>query len=431
MVKIELDFASKWSLLVILLMIFFSRPIHSISPDQKDQVTAGLELAKGIAEVLEKEEFRKSLTKIAKGIGPYLGVLGPFIGVVLAFIPSESDELAFMKNMMKNIDNRLDIMDTRFNDIERLIQWNTVAINFGQLEQRINAVSREFQFIYLVPQDAVENRKLLFISNYDGDYQNSGSKLYDAIVEKHGTFQEDLGTSVLRFTENDRKKTQVFLLGVMKILLQAVKIELGYLLVNQFTSNANFMKSDWEKRIQEVTAKFEQIDYQCANVNYRPQSGKEIDAYALTNSDQTNNEFATGLFNLLSGKYYWRDWVVLAYDPISGGENHWIGVGGGHIKFGKNGRNIVVASVDKSHAVLDLARAEQTLKKVAETKRAKNWWGLYHTVYRTAKEIWNALDRKGASFTCVVRNGKHAYFHYHSRKVTFVQKKNFQLMMWG
>ncbi|XP_063448967.1 uncharacterized protein LOC134728324 [Mytilus trossulus] len=430
MVKIKLDFASKWSMLVILLMIFFSRPTHSISPDQKDQINTGLELAKGIAELFEKEEFRKSLTKIAKDVGPYLGVLGPFIGVVLAFIPSESDELFFMKNMMTNIDNRLDKMDTRFNNIERLIQWDAVAIKFAQLEQKINAVSREFQFIYKVRKGAVENRKLIFTVNYDGDYQNSGSKLYDAIVEKHGTFQEDLGTSVLRYTDNDRNKTQVFLLGVMKILLRAVKIELGYLLVKGFTINAEFMKSDWEKRIQEVTAKFEQIDDQCANVNYRPQSGKEIDAYALTNSDKTNNEFATGLFNLLSGKYYWRDWVVLAYDPITGRENHWVGVDGGHVKIGKNGRNIVVASVDKSHAVLDLARARQRMEKVAETKRDKNWWGI-SKVYRTAKEIWNALDRKGASFTCVVRSGKNAYFHFHSRKVTFVQKKNFQLMMWG
>ncbi|CAC5390503.1 unnamed protein product [Mytilus coruscus] len=150
----------------------------------------------------------------------------------MAFIPSESEELAFMKNMMNNIDNRLDRMDNRFNDIERLIQWNVVQVNFGQLEQRINAVSLEFQYVYAVPQAAVQNRKKIFIANYDGDYQNSGTKLYQAIVQKQGTFQENLGTSVLRYTKNDRRKTQIFLLGVMQLLLQAVKVEMGYLLVN-------------------------------------------------------------------------------------------------------------------------------------------------------------------------------------------------------
>jgi hypothetical protein len=36
-------------------------------------------------------------------------------------------------------------------------------------------------------------------------------------------FQENLGTSVMRYTKNDRKLTQGFLLGIMKLLLQAVK----------------------------------------------------------------------------------------------------------------------------------------------------------------------------------------------------------------
>ncbi|XP_063448624.1 uncharacterized protein LOC134728120 isoform X1 [Mytilus trossulus] len=430
MVKIKLEFASKWSFLVTLLMLF-SSPIHSMTPEEKQQVNAGLELGKGIAELLEKKEFTTSLTKIAKGIGPYLGALGPFIGVVMAFIPSESEELGFMKDMMKTIDNRLDRVDNRFNDVERLIQWNIVAINFGQLEQRINAVSREFQYIYAVPQVAVKNRKTIFIANYEGDFQNSGTKLYQAIVQKQDTFQEDLGTSVLRYTENDRKKTQVFLLGVMQLLFQAVKVELGYLFVNKFTHNANFMKSDWEKRIKEVKGKFEQIDYQCTNVNYHPQCGKDIDAYAATNSGQTNGQFATGLFRLLGGKYYWRDWVVLAYDPISGGANHWVGVGGGHIKFRKNGRNIVVASVDKSRSVMNLARAEKNMKAVAEKKRVGNWWQGYRNVLKTAQDIFNSLDRKGASFICVVRNGKHAHLHFHSNRIKTVQRTYFYLAMWG
>ncbi|CAC5403982.1 unnamed protein product [Mytilus coruscus] len=431
MVKLQVALASKWSFVATILIILFS-PMHGLSPDQKEQVTAGLELGKGIAELLEKKEFRNSLTKIGKSIGPYLGALGPFIGVVMAFIPSESEELAFMKNMMNTIDNRLDRIDNRFNDIERLIQWNVVQVNFGQLEQRINAVSREFKYIYAVPQAAVQNRKIIFIANYDGDYQNSGTKLYQAIVQKQGTFQEDLGTSVLRYTQNDRKKTQVFLLGVMQLLLQAVKVELGYLLVNQFTHNANFMKSDWEKRIKEVKGKFEQIDYQCTHVNYHPQSGKDIDAYAATNSGQTNRQFATGLFNLLGGKYYWRDWIVVAYDPISGGDNHWVGVGGGHIKFRKNGRNIVVASVDKSRSVMDLARAEQQMKTIAMTKRKGNIWVGYRNVRRTAQDIFNSLNRSGASFVSVIRSGKNANYHYHTRRVKFIRRDPyFDLMMWG
>ncbi|CAG2202928.1 unnamed protein product [Mytilus edulis] len=201
--------------MVILLLILLS-PDSSRSQDDEDVVSAGLELGKEITELLGKKEFTTTLSRIAKSIGPFLGALGPFVGFVLAFFPSESEELAYMKNMMKIIDQRLNNIDNRFNDIERLIQWNVVKVNFGQLEQRIKAVSLEFEYIYDVPEPAVQNRKELFISSYDNDYQNSGNKLYQAIVQRQGVFQEDLGTSVLRYTGNDRKMTQLFLLGVMQ-----------------------------------------------------------------------------------------------------------------------------------------------------------------------------------------------------------------------
>jgi hypothetical protein len=38
-----------------------------------------------------------------------------------------------------------------------------------------------------------------------------------------------LGEAAMQYTENDRKKTQVFMLGLLKLLLQASKIELAYL----------------------------------------------------------------------------------------------------------------------------------------------------------------------------------------------------------
>jgi hypothetical protein len=51
-----------------------------------------------------------------------------------------------------------------------------------------------------------EYRKILFVNHYHSDYQNSGFKLYHALIGKQGTFQENLGTSVMRYTKNDDTK---------------------------------------------------------------------------------------------------------------------------------------------------------------------------------------------------------------------------------
>jgi hypothetical protein len=47
----------------------------------------------------------------------------------MAFIPSDTAELAFAKKMMKQIDNRFDRVDSQFNNVEKLIQWNAVKVN--------------------------------------------------------------------------------------------------------------------------------------------------------------------------------------------------------------------------------------------------------------------------------------------------------------
>ncbi|CAG2215053.1 unnamed protein product [Mytilus edulis] len=391
--------------MVILLLILLS-PDSSRSQDDEDVVSAGLELGKEITELLGKKEFTTTLSRIAKSIGPFLGALGPFVGFVLAFFPSESEELAYMKNMMKIIDQRLNNIDNRFNDIERLIQWNVVKVNFGQLEQRIKAVSLEFEYIYDVPEPAVQNRKELFISSYDNDYQNSGNKLYQAIVQRQGVFQEDLGTSVLRYTGNDRKMTQLFLLGVMQLLLQAVKVELGYLLVNQFNHNADYMKLKWEQRIKEVSEKFEQIDNQCVK-NYHLQSGKDLDELSSKTPVSDERSFSHLLFFKLDAKYYWREWFVITYEPMGGNAT--------------------------SQPILDYERAKEDMKKVRVSYRVGSWWRGYKNVRRPAKDICDDLDKTGASMVFAIRRDKPLDFGMWNtwRDENVYRDSFYRLVMWG
>jgi hypothetical protein len=68
-------------------MAIFLFPVYpqteSLSKSEKDNIKTGLELGKAIAELLENKEFTKSLTKISKSAGPYLGAIGPFVGLVM------------------------------------------------------------------------------------------------------------------------------------------------------------------------------------------------------------------------------------------------------------------------------------------------------------------------------------------------------------
>jgi hypothetical protein len=96
---------------------------------------------------------------------------------------------------------------------------------------------------------------------------------------------------------------------------------------------------------------------------------------------------------MLAKKFYWRDWIVLIYNDIWGWKNHCVSACGEHIKFRTQGRNIVIASRDRNHTVMDLKRAEQDMKKVVVARRSGSWWTGYSTNPDEAKTVYQSLNK--------------------------------------
>ncbi|CAH1802078.1 unnamed protein product [Owenia fusiformis] len=350
----------------LLAVVVFASISHteSITDSEKTAIQLGLETGKELLDVIKDKEFTKALTKIAGSIGPFLGVLGPFASLIMVFIPTgDSAELAFMKEMMKKIDNRFDQVDSRFDDIERLIDWVAVAVSFGQIEQKIMAMSDEYRLFYASDAPA-SNKSYVFKMHYENDYQNSGSKLYHAIVNKQGKFQENLGESIMRYTINDRKKTQDFLLGVMRLLLQAVKIDITYYTLQGFEKIAEERTDDWKEKILKVNSNYKEID-DAVRGKYFDQSEIDIKKLSADNYGVSNEQFHSLLYDMLSQKYYWIDWFVVVYNPITGSEKHQTSTCSGHILFRQDGRNILASGRYKTSP--KMGEIVKTLKETAIT----------------------------------------------------------------
>ncbi|CAH1802277.1 unnamed protein product [Owenia fusiformis] len=383
-------------LLIVVFLALVERNRSEISNNDKTKIEKGFEAGRAILDLITERDFKEALTKIGKSIAPFLGAFGPFLSLILAFIPgADSAELAYLKWMMKNIDNRFNRLDSRFDEVQRMIDWTKVAVNFGQIEQKILAMDVEFRLLYTGGAPAA-NRKQVFITHFESDYQLSGLKLYNAIVHTQGTFQENLGESVMRYTKNDRKKTRDFLLGIMRLLIQAVKIELAYYKAKGFETIAEQRKQEWETRIRTVKSNFEQVDRTVTD-RYHNQSLVDIKKYTADNTGMSNEDFSAGLYNMLNGKYDWRVWFVIAYKPIHGRNKHTVSVcDGGHILFRQDGRNIVVASKDHNAGTMDLQRARTSLNR--------RKWISHDLVYvgELARNLYNELDKTGACAVAVI-----------------------------
>ncbi|CAG2213076.1 unnamed protein product [Mytilus edulis] len=111
-------------------------------------------------------------------------VVGPLVSFIYGFVnkPGPSAELLAIQRLAKDIDRRFDKVDSQFAEVKGLIQWNTVKVQYSDLEQKINAVYRKYREMYSAPTSALAGEKVLFITNYESDFQNSGIKLYEGVL---------------------------------------------------------------------------------------------------------------------------------------------------------------------------------------------------------------------------------------------------------
>lgn len=165
--------------------------------------------------------------------------------------------------------------------------------------------------------------------------------------------------------------------------------------------------------------------------NYHVLSEKDTIYLAFKKRKLSNKRFAKALYKMLAKKYYWRDWIVLIYNGIWGWENHSVRVCGGHIKFRTQGRNIVIASRDRKHSVMNLKRAQMEMQKVAVTDRTGNWLTGYHYKKRKAISVFNSLNKLGACNVSVIKCGAGLHYYYKNRFAYVNRCPYFQLNMWG
>ena len=435
--------------MTVLLVTMLPLSEGDLSYAEKTQIRKGLDVGKAIAKFISSGDFKETMRTIGTSVGKYLGVLGPFMGLVLSFVPaSDSAELNYMKDMMKDIDTRFDRLDSRFDEIGRKIDWIGEEVTFSQLEMNILTMALEYELVYEVSSEHTADQKAHFVRRYDNDYDSSGSKLYQACVGSF-IFSENLGKAVMSKTNNDRKETNIYLLGTMQLLLQAAKIEIAYLKARD--SSTEHLTSVWEQRILEVKNKFDEVDRDVA-LMYKDQSGIDIDDYAAEKSDLSNEDFSAGLYDILSGKFYWKDWFVVIYNPIWGWDKHTVSTQDGHIKFRQNGRNIVVSCTDKSSPILDLNAARTSLEACNNNPRCSlfpypdfkcvsDHISYYDRCYDDveAKHIFRDIQKPvGEKGMGVIKLGSDVWYRYDDDHRVFISTirttesgGKFELYMWG
>ncbi|ESO96691.1 hypothetical protein LOTGIDRAFT_174733 [Lottia gigantea] len=375
----SLDITSNmnWKVLAgVLLVLYVSVTTTKEIRDTASNIQNGLSAAKELGDFIVAKNFNNVIGKLASAVTPYLGIVGPFVSFIMGFFGlSESAELKAIKRLNQDVDNRFDKVDIEFDEVKNLIEWSKIQVQNSNAEQNINAVNTDFEHIYTFSSGAVKTAVSTFVDNFKTVYQDSGTKLYDGIMNEGQMFGDGLFSAVVKHTEYDRGKSQTFMLGLLKLLMKAAKLELAYHQLKGHTAALHDYQNVWNTRFTHIRSKMMSTDNYIVS-QYDTQSGKDIDNYLIKNpkTKMNNNDFNNMLYDFLAKKYFWRDWFTVTYKHINGGKVHKVGQCGGYTKFNSNnsGRNVVVDSVDKLKGHINRYRALEVIHSVNSCRR------LYH-----------------------------------------------------
>ncbi|ESP03286.1 hypothetical protein LOTGIDRAFT_237783 [Lottia gigantea] len=391
-----------WNVLAgVLLVLYVTVTTTKEIRDTASNIQNGLSVAKELGDFVVAKNFTNVIGKLATAVTPFLGIVGPFVSFIMGFFGhSESAELKAIKRLYTEVDNRFDKVDLQFIEVKRLIDWSKIQIQYSDIEQKINAVNQEFENIYKFSIGAVKTTASAFVKNFESDYQNSGSKLYDGIMNEGRVFGDGLFTAIIKYSEYDRGKSQTFMLGLLQLLMKAAKLELTYHQLKGHTAALHDYQNQWRTRFTHIRIKMMSTDNSIVS-QYHTQSGKDIDNYLIKHPKNTmnNNDFNNMLYGFLTKKYSWRDWLTITYNDITGSNVHYVGECGGYLKFRNHGRNVVVASVDRRKGHINMAQAQSVVNNVDSCHPRTGYRPHKHTVYHRTDS-----DKAFNSFPSSVRD---------------------------
>ncbi|CAC5404297.1 unnamed protein product [Mytilus coruscus] len=319
--------------------------------DQMIQIKSGMTLPETFANTVKTGSFSSFMraTPVTRVFG-FIKAIATIVDVVLnIFGTNESSELQEIKQLYHEMTERFNSVDIKLRDLASQITWTTTEIQFGPVEQNINSNFEQLQHIYNLPLTIKDIEKKRFMASFKSTCLNCASNLFRGILGTDTVFTGSILKKATTAFKYDRRKSQNFMIGTLQLLTKAVAAELIY---ERFEYGENYYQThqvEWTARIQNVTNLMQSVD-------------QEVE------------------------KYYWRDWLVIVYNPIWGIKAHINHVCDGYRKYGVHGRDVAIATVDKSKPAINMKESAEIIMKVS-----------YSTCSRLSIEantVYNAIDVK-------------------------------------
>ena len=371
--------------------------------DVMGKVKAGMEATNAIVTALGDENLSETFGKIgtvAAKIGPFLSAVGPAVALVSVFLPaSPSPELEKMQLEFAEVDANFDKVFKNSEDVKKLIQKAGLNAIYAAYKHTITSLSTRLNDFLNATTAHVGVFNRSFIESYDSSNKDATLNIWNGMMEDNPVLSNNIPLTAMNYLDNDRKKVQKFMKEVLNLILQGVKVKLAYLKAKGLNHDYIVKQGYWKTKVTQLVNKMKSYD-NIVKGRWYNQIQQDIPAKLAEWRGQSHSTFATNLYNFLNSKYDWRDWHVVAYNELHGGNHHWVKWCSGYHSFRHHGRNLVVASVDHNKPLTNKNDAYNKLGRVSTNKWCEvviSWWGSKKVkcTKRSAKDVYeNYLPRE-------------------------------------
>ena len=268
---------------------------------QQSQIQGGFDAANHLFDKMDNLDFGGVTGEIVSSMNSFLSAVSPFVGLVLSIFSGPSAEYQLLKRLFTQVEIRFDQVDVQFAALRRQVAFVATQVHYTDLESNINAVQLELTTLSKVINSreySSESRE--FIRTFDQTYESSGGKLFNSIIHG-GTLTGGLFHEFMTHCTYDRKKTQLFMIGTLNLLMRAATLEITYARIKH--NNLDIKRREWVSRFTQLKDKMTAIDNEVVK-NYHNQMISDVNTFGAMHpkGSLSNSDFSVQLYNKLTTK---------------------------------------------------------------------------------------------------------------------------------
>ena len=273
--------------------------------------------ATAVANIINSNNYRliaNTLRTVASTLSSFLGGVSVLVNFVFTFLPTgpsiDQVVLEEMRAGFREVNSRLDSLK---NDVESLrghFAWALERYDLQSYLRHMNNLARDLNSL------KQENASSSYLEMKKMEYRNYFENVYPgsrtiALFLINKSIYETYANSV----NYDRRLVLNMTKTCMYYLAQLSELDLTCRIVLQdYNQHAIEMeKIYWDGIFREFQGNMLHVDNIVRDLWFS-QAKEDITSFRLDKRNVDNGPFAIGLRDLLSEKYYWRDWVVVNYD---------------------------------------------------------------------------------------------------------------------